>query len=160
MNATATAILVVFALVATTYATGKCTSITHLDRPMQCVTFSCYAVIHLENREGLAAVCKGTVVVTQCTTTTATGFLLWRNGSNSSISFTDTASVDDSKTLGSMTTILDRKDLVGNAFVYISTAKDIIMEETNFTCSDGKDPKRIDISANSKLAEKLWFLNS
>ena len=120
--------------------------------------FSCYSVILFENREGLAAVCKGTVVATRCTTTTITGFLLWRNASTSSFSFVDTSSVGDTGTLGSMTMILDSKDPVGNVFVYTSTASDIIMEETKFTCSDGQNPEKIDISANSKLTEKSCLL--
>ena len=103
--------------------------------------------------------CKGTEVVTQCTTTTSDGFLVWRNSSGSSFLFDDAASVNDTGTLGSMTMILDSiDDSVGNASVYTSTASDIIMEETNFICSDGDVPERIDISANSKLAEKSCLI--
>ena len=97
-------------------------------------------------------------MVTQCTTTTSTGFLLWRNGSGSSISFAENATVGTTDRLGSMEMILDSKDPVGNTFVYTSTASDIIMEETNFTCSDGEDSERIDISANSKLTEKSCLI--
>ena len=93
-------------------------------------------------------------MVTQCTTTTNNGFLLWRNGSNSSFSFGETAPVNDAGTLGSMIIILDSKDRVGNSSVYTSTASDIIMEETNFTCSDGEVLETIDISAISKPTEK------
>ena len=72
--------------------------------------------------------------------------------------FLDIATVGDTGTLGSMTMILDSKDPVGTAFVYTSTASDIIMEETTFTCSDGEDEDTIDISANSKLTEKSCLI--
>ena len=93
-------------------------------------------------------------MVIQCTTTTSEGYLLWRNSSGSSFSFDYASSVNDTATLGSMRMILDSIDTVGNASVYTSTASDIIMAENIFTCSDGKDPKTIDISGNSKLNEK------
>ena len=156
------AAIAAFAFLATTLATGKCkprqTNCIHALLDIVC--YYVYIVIHLENREGVSAVCKGTEVVTQCTTTTNNGYLLWRNRSGSGFRFDDFSSVNTTGTLGSMKMILDRIEPVGSAFVYTSTATDIVMEEMNFTCSDGEDTERIDISANSKLAEKSCFLNS
>ena len=93
--------------------------------------------------------------MTECTTTTAAGFLLWRIGSEGDPSFFgETASVGATETLGSTTFTLNHIESVADALVYTSTATENITEETNITCSDGDLPQSIDIQIKSKLAGK------
>ena len=97
--------------------------------------------------------CRGTTVLTECTTTTDAGFLLWRKHSLAAFFFGDAASVGDIGTVGSTTLTLNSIETVSNAaVVYTSTASEIITEETNITCSDGDVPQSIDIHIKSKLA--------
>ena len=113
-------------------------------------------VIRTEAQDGLA-VCRGTPVLVKCTTTTDSGFLIWRNHSKTGFFFDDASSVNATGTLGSITITLNSIDTVSNAVVYTSTASEIITEETSITCSDGDVPQSIDIHTKSKLAEKNYF---
>ena len=107
-----------------------------------------------EAQDGLA-VCRGTTVLTECITTTSSGFMIWRIRSKvGSLIFDETASVGATGTLGSTTFTLNSIETVSNAVVYTTTASGNITEETNITCSDGDVPQSIDIYIKSKLAGK------
>ena len=85
-----------------------------------------------------------------CTTTTGTGFLLWRNSSGKSIGFDDAATVDATGTLGSTTMTLDSIEAVSSAVVYTSTAtENNMMENTTIQCSDGDVPQSINLFIKS-----------
>ena len=85
-----------------------------------------------------------------CTTTTGTGFLLWRNSSGVSIRFDDAATVGATGTLGSTVTTLNSIEPVSNAVVYTSTAtENNMIESTTIQCSDGDVPQNIDLDVKS-----------
>ena len=107
--------------------------------------------------------CRGTTAGIRCTTTTADGFLLWRNsnGSGKGQSFSNNAHVNASRTLGSVRMILNKIQYIIrgtnnsniNAVIYTSTAyKDNIMENTTIWCSDGEATENIVIHVKSKPA--------
>ena len=84
-----------------------------------------------------------------CTTTTRTGFLLWLNSSGKDFGFDDTATVNDTGTLGSTTMTLNSIEPVSNAVVYTSKATENVMENTTIQCSDGGVLESINVTIKS-----------
>ena len=99
-------------------------------------------------KEGVA-VCRMAPTSITCTTTTADGFLSWRNSSGVGFTFGDTVSVGATGTLGSTTMTLNSVEAVSNAVVYTSTASENMMENTTIQCSDGDVPQSIDVTVKS-----------
>ena len=109
--------------------------------------------------EGLA-VCRMAVMAPTnitCTTTTAEGFLIWRNSSGAGFSFRESTSVSvgTTGTLGSTIMTLDNIEHVSNAVVYTSTASENMIEDTTIQCSDGGAPQSIDITVKSTYEQEL-----
>ena len=115
----------------------------------------------LDRAEEGVAVCRGKMapaINITCTTTTADGFLSWRNSSGVGFNFDDAVSVGASGRLGSTIMTLNSVEAVSNAVVYTSTASENMRENTTIQCSDGDVPQSINITVKSMENSRSVFL--